>query len=334
MSLTSAAVASTSQSGSPDQGRRRGDLGQVLKDQHSVITRSQALACGLSYDAVRSRTRHGGRWQRLLPGVYLAVTGTPTTDQRETAALLYAGRGSVLSGAAALRRFGMRGMRSELVDVLIPARRRRQSTGFVTVHLTTRMPSEVCYQGPIQYVFAARAAADSARWLDKLEDVRAVVAGAVQARLCTVQQLGEELRSGPVRGSALLRQVLAEVADGVRSAREAELMDLIKRSRLPMPLYNARLYLGDELIAVADAWWRDAGVVAEVDSKEWHLSPEHWEQTMRRHARMTALGILVLHFSPRQLRLEPDQVVRAIAQALESRRGQSKLPVRTAPHAG
>ena len=40
----------------------------------------------------------GGRWQRLLPGVYLAVTGTATQDQREMAALLYAGRRSLLTG--------------------------------------------------------------------------------------------------------------------------------------------------------------------------------------------------------------------------------------------
>jgi hypothetical protein len=59
---------------------------------------------------------------------------------------------------------------------------------------------------------------------------------------------------------------------------------LLKRARLPDPLFNARLYLGDQLIAVPDAWWPQAGLVAEVDSREWHLSPDDWEHTMRRHA--------------------------------------------------
>lgn len=112
--------------------------------------------------------------------------------------------------------------------------------------------------------------------------------------------------------------------------------DLIKRGRLPLPLFNARLYFGDELIAVADAWWPQAGVVAEADSKEWHLSPEAWEKTMSRHARLTSLGILVLHFTPRQIRDEPDQVLATIRQALASRRDvpQPATPIRTVPAEG
>ena len=83
-------------------------------------------------------------------------------------------------------------------------------------------------------------------------------------------------------------------------------------------MFNARLYAGNVLIAVADAWWPDACVAAEVDSREWHLSAEQWEQTMRRHARMTAQGILVLHFTPKQIRTEPAQVVAALRAALDA----------------
>ncbi|MGH3125467.1 MAG: endonuclease domain-containing protein, partial [Streptosporangiaceae bacterium] len=89
-------------------------------------------------------------------------------------------------------------------------------------------------------------------------------------------------------------------------------------ARLPGPVFNARLYVGDRLIAVPDAWWPQAGLVVEVDSREYHLSPADWEHTMRRHAKLTALGILVLHFSPRQIRTEPDLVVAAIRAALQA----------------
>ena len=41
---------------------------------------------------------------------------------------------------------------------------------------------------------------------------------------------------------------------------------------------------------------RVAGVAAEVDSREWHLSPEHWDRTRRRHTLMAAAGIHPLHF--------------------------------------
>src|SRR5260370_5442685 len=71
-----------------------------------------------------------------------------------------------------------------------------------------------------------------------------------------------------------------------------------------MPLFNAKVYAGKDFIAKPDGWWPAAGVAVEVDSKEWHLSPEDWQQTMSRHARMSAHGIIVLHFTPRQIRTE------------------------------
>ena len=160
----------------------------------------------------------------------------------------------------------------------------------------------------MQFALPARAVADAVRAMRDLADVRAIVAAAVQSRRCTIEQLQAELKGGAVPGSALFRAALAEVAKGVRSGPEGELLALLKRGKLPKPLLNARLYVGEELIARPDAWWPDFGVVVEVDSKEWHLDPNSWEQTMRRHARMTALGLLVLHFSPRQIRKEPDQV--------------------------
>ncbi len=196
------------------------------------------------------------------------------------------------------------------------------------MHFTTQLPERVCYQGPVQFTLPARAVADAVRWIDDLATVRALVASAVQTKLVTIEQLVSQLRTGPMQGSANFRAVLAEVIEGIRSPAEGEARDLIRRSGLPMPMFNAQLYIGDEFVAIADAWWPDFGVACEIDSKEWHLSPEHWERTVSRHDRMTALGILVLHFTPRQIREEPEQVLSIIRQALITRRGQPKLPIR------
>jgi very-short-patch-repair endonuclease len=175
---------------------------------------------------------------------------------------------------------------------------------------------------------------DTVRWLGNPASVRALVATAVQSRLCLIEHLAEELRSGSMQGSAHFRAALEEVVAGVRSIVEAELRQLIITGRLPEPVFNARLLVYDELIAVADVWWPDFGVVAEADSKEWHLLPEHWEQTMARHARMTALGILVLHFTPNQIKSEPGEVTSLMRQTLINRRDQPPLPIRTLPPIG
>jgi hypothetical protein len=158
--------------------------------------------------------------------------------------------------------------------------------------------------------------------LADLGDVRAVVAGAVQRGKCPIGALSYELDTGPRRGSALLRRALAEVADGARSAAEADLHAVIRRARLPMPMFNARLFAGRVFIASPDCWWPDAGVAAEVDSREWHLSPRDWGETLARHARMSAHGIIALHFTPRQISAKRNEVITAIRSAITSGRSR------------
>lgn len=164
-----------------------------------------------------------------------------------------------------------------------------------------------------------------------MREVRALVADAVQQRTCTIQQLVTELRAGPSQGSGALRAALAEAAAGIASVAEADLRKLIKSSGLPEPLYNPLLYVGSDFLAKPDAWWPDAGVAGEVDSREWHLSPELWERTLARHARMSAQGIFVLHFTPRRIRSDPAGVVSELRSTLDAGRRRPPLPIRALP---
>jgi hypothetical protein len=185
------------------------------------------------------------------------------------------------------------------------------------------------YRGSIQFAMPDRAAADAAREVPSLNEIRAVVANALQRRWCTVEGLEAELRAGPRRGSSPLRRVLAEVASGVRSVPEGDLRKILDAAGIPTPLFNANVYAGRNFIARPDAWWPDAGVAVEVDSKEWHLSPDDWQLTMSRHARMSAHGIIVLHFTPRQIRTESASVVAQIQAALAAGRARPRLALRT-----
>jgi hypothetical protein len=281
----------------------------------------------MTEDGLRHRIRTGGPWQRLQPGVYLTVTGQPTREQCLIAAILYGGPASLITGPAALHNYGIRGPDREIVDVLIPVGQQRLSRDFVAVHRTRRMPRECICDGPLRYAPVARAVADAVRDMEKLADARAVVGSAVQKGKCTIKQLADELAAGPMRRSALLRTVLAEVADGVRSTAEGDFRALVKRSDLPLPMFNARLFIDGVLLAIVDAWWPEASVAVEIDSREWHLLPADWENTMRRHDRLIAAGISAIHVSPRQIRTEPDLVVGYITDAL--RRGRPAAGVIT-----
>jgi hypothetical protein len=313
----------------------RDALDRLLAQQLDVIARHQALAVGASENALRHRLRPGGPWRNLLPGVYLAATGAPTTLQQEMAALLYAGPGSVITGPAALRCYRIRTELTDLVDVLVPPTRQRRDAAFVRLHRTTRPPSRIWEAGPVRYVPPPRAVADAVRIMESLRDVRATVADAVQRSKCTVKDLLTELTQGPNAGSALFRMALAEVADGIRSAAEGDLRSLLVTSRLPMPLFNASLYDGGgTFIARPDAWWPEHGIAVEVDSREWHMSPDDHAKTLARGRRMAKYQIVVLRFTPRQIRTEPAQVIKDVRDALNGARGRQPLNLRAVPAAG
>jgi hypothetical protein len=310
---------------------RDAPIRRTLERQLDVITRQQALTAGLTRHALGHRLRLGGPWQSLLPGVYMAATGTPTTIQREMAAMLYAGSSSVITGSAALRCHHIRGTSSDLVEVLIPATRKRHDTGFVRLHRTTRMPGRIWQAGPVRYALLPRAVADAARDMTSLREVRAVVADAVQRGNCQIQDLVTELTAGPNIGSALFREALTDIADGIRSAAEADLKDLLVKSGLPMPLFNPSVYDGGTFIAKPDAWWPELGVAAEVDSREWHMSPEDHAKTLARGRRMGVYQIIVLRFTPKQIRSQPAVVIDDIRRALERARDRPPLNLRTVP---
>jgi hypothetical protein len=202
-------------------GVRHAELAATLRNQDQVISRQQALSCGLTQDALTHRIRPGGPWQRLLSGIYLAQTGDPTVSQKETAALLHAGPGGVLTGPAALRLLGITTAEPDRFDVLVPANRRPKSAAFVAIHRTARMPRYI-EQGGRSFAMPARALADTARTMTDLREVRALIAGAIQRGDSSLGVLTSELSEGGRPGSGLLRRVLTEAGDGVRSVVEGE----------------------------------------------------------------------------------------------------------------
>jgi hypothetical protein len=310
-------------------------LGRIVREQFGVVGRGQVLDCGVSRSAVGYLLRRDGPWQRMMPGVYATTTGEMTPDQRAMGALLHAGPQSVITGAVAVRRHNLHCAGLNEVDVLVPRGVRVQSTGFVRVIHTSRMPESFYSTGQIRFAPPARAVADAARGMARLSDVRAVVAEAVQRRRCDLASLISELNEGPSTGSRALRIALGEIGDGVRSAAEADLKELIDGSDLEQPVYNATLYAADgTFLGIADAWWERAGVVGEVDSRQYHLSPEDYERTTARHNHMAAYGINLLHFLPSTLKQKSPTVIADLRGAITRGNNRPALPIVTIPARG
>ena len=313
-------------------GYDRDALARLARGQYDVISRGQTLECGMTRGTLAYRLRAGGPWRQLLPGVYLTVTGTATMEQRQTAGLLYAGPQSVISGPVAVRRHNLRCAGLNLLDVLIPANVHRKSSGFVQIQRTTRMPESFYTSGPLRFASPARAVADAARGMTRFSDVQALVCEAIQRGRCTLEELVGELNEGPSAGTRWYRMALAEIGEGIRSAAEAQLKYLIDRSDLDRPLYNADLYTPDGIfLGRPDAWFARAGVAGEVDSREYHLGAADYEHTTRRHNRMEAAGIHVLHWLPSTIKAEPHRVISDLRAAIEAGNNRPPLPISAIP---
>jgi hypothetical protein len=313
-------------------GFDRERLERLLRYQYDVVARSQALECGMTRGAIEHRLKPGGPWRQLLPGVYLTVTGAATADQRDVAALLYAGPESVITGPVAVRRHHLDCAGLNVLDVLVPADLRRKSTGYVQIQRTIRMPGDLYTTGPIRFTSLARAVADAARGMTRFNDVQALVCGSIQRGRCTLEELAQELRLGPSAGARWYRMALAEVSEGIRSAAEAQLKRLIDRSDLDRPVYNADLYTLDGLfIGRPDAWFARAGVAGQVDSRQYHLAAKDYETTTLRHNRMEAAGIHVLHWLPSTIKAEPQRVIADLRSAIAAGNKCPPLPINAIP---
>ncbi len=284
---------------------------------------------------IEYRLRPDGPWRQILPGVYLTVTGSVSQEQRETAALLYAGPQSVITGPVAVRRHNLRCTGLNVLDVLVPTGNHRKSTGYVQIQRTTRMPVKLYTSGPLRFTAPVRAVADAARGMTRFGDVQALVCEAIQRGRCALEELVTELNEGPSAGTRWYRMALAEVSEGIRSVAEAQLKRLIDRSDLDRPMYNADLYTLDGIfLGRPDAWFGRAGVAGEVDSREYHMRARDYEETTMRHNRMEAAGIHMLHWLPSTIKAEPGKVIADLRDAIAAGNKCPPLPIRAiAPRA-
>ncbi|MFD5246902.1 hypothetical protein ACFWIW_20295 [Amycolatopsis sp. NPDC058340] len=293
--------------------------------QHSrggVITVARLVQLGVPARTCYRRCQPGRTWRRLLPGVLLLGSGEPDHRQLVDAALLYAGRDAVVTGAAVCRRQGLRSVPAGPIHVhlLVPHEHKISSSGFVIVERTTRMPPRRFDDGVPVAPFA-RAVLDLCRRLRSPSGISALLTEAVQSGGLSPAKLLEELDAGSNRGTAIPRQVLGDVLRGARSVAEIDAMRVWRLSGLPEPLWNHELRdEKGEYIATPDGYFKEAALAWEIDSYDFHFAKADYAKTLDRNARYAAAGIAVLQTLPSRLRSEPEAVARELRQAYEARR--------------
>jgi hypothetical protein len=290
----------------------------------NLILVSTVLALGVPSSTIAFRARTtGGLWWRPLAGLLALARGALTVRQRLVGALLVCGDGACVTGLAACRLYGLeRVPEHDEVHVLISHEQRRHSEGFLLVERTKRLPPAPRVRDGIRCAPLERALVDGARRLTRIDEVRALLCEAVQRRMTTVSALRSEVEIGSCRGAALVRAVIVELEDGIRSAAEAWWRELVATMEgFPEVHWNADVHRADgSFLACPDGFVDEVALALELHSFAHHADLEKYDATMRRQAEMTAAGLVVVPVTPRELREDPAGVKRKMWAALEQAR--------------
>ena len=285
----------------------------------AVLTRTELTAASLN-PYLGDRAVRGGAGLRLAPSTFL-LAPTATDAQLVAAACAHAGDDLVVTGLLACRLLGLPDVPDDgAVEVLVPAGRRRVSTSFVRVQPTTRPPRWWTHELGVRVADPHRAVVDATRRMTRLQDVRALVLGALRLRWCGLDAVRSELAVHPRNGTASCRRALRDWERGAWSAPEAEVADTAAADpRLPQFLLNPTLTIGGVVVGKPDGWFFGLGLGWEVDSRRFHAEDDSFDTTLARHDRFAGHGLQLLHVTPRRARRLGSGYGDVLAAAVEAR---------------
>ena len=238
-------------------------LPAVLRRQHGVVSHEQAIASGLSADAVRWRVA-SGRWERIARGLYRVRDAPWTWEARAHALALRLGPAGALTLEAAAH---LHGVETRRPQVLTGAVAGRQVQRLVGTRVTRRRDLDIVHRGGLPVTSGATTVLDlTARPGVTWRETVHTVARWVQRAVVTTDELAAALaglRRHPQR--RVITGVLGPVSEGVESVLElGALRRVIRAHGLPQPVLNDRRVQAASGVR-RDAEWQEFGVILECD---------------------------------------------------------------------
>lgn len=284
---------------------------RLLREQAGVISRSQAVAAGMSADQVDRRLRNQ-RWRRLHPCVYLVADRELTNRARIHAAVLWAGEDSTLSGVAAAWWHQLWDVAPSTIDITVPVSqsspscrkvriRRRELDWLDRTHLDGLWVTNVA-------LTVLEAAVDLGGKGQQLLD------RALQRRVRYQDLIQAYSRNLGWRGSKAAGDLLSSCADRAASEGERVVIRLMRAAGIT-GWVRGYWFGGCEL----DFAFVELRVAVEVDGWAWHVDVERFRHDRRKQNALELAGWTVLRFTWHDLTQRPEQVVAEIKSALTRR---------------
>jgi very-short-patch-repair endonuclease len=302
--------------------------GAIASRQHGIVTRAQLLDAGVGAGAIdhwvstgRLLIRHRGVYalghgaSPRFADVHAAVLayGPCAIASHRTAASMWGFVPAAVGGSAAFE------AREGTIDVTVVGRHARPRPG-IRLHRTDQlMRADLSHLEGIPLSSPARALLELAAVIESERELELALHEAIALRLATIEEVQTVLARYPQRPGCALLATLADPRrrlSATDSGGAERLHRLIRRSGLPDPKSGARVGRWP-----LDFFWPEAALGAEVDGYDFHSTLPRVERDHRKDHDVRELGVLLLRFTGRQVRREPEYVLVTLARQYERRVG-------------
>jgi hypothetical protein len=296
-------------------------LAKLAARQHSVISREQTLALGMTPRQLYRRLDQG-----ILAGVHQNVyrlVGAPQSwEQSVMAACLACGGIASHRSSAAL--WLLRGVESPPAEILVPPDRQPRLDGVVVHRTKMWTPGQASRRGAIPVTKPALTLLQLGAVAPEL--VAGAAEDALFKRLVTVRGLWKAIEMYGAQGrdgTAILRRLLMR-RDPMQAPTESSLEDAIvavlRRYGLPEPVRQHEVrWSGHRKPLRLDAAYPHVLVDVEGDGGRWHSGVDDLRRDRERTNYLVSLGWVVLRYGWHDVRSRPALMAAEVNQLLVSR---------------
>jgi hypothetical protein len=297
---------------------------RLLRAQHGVVTRRQAMTkLGMSTSAVDRRIR-SGEWLRVGPATFRNVHYPESWEAEVIAACLHLD--AVASHRTAARLWDLDGIRWSGVEVTQSAKRPagRQRPGLV-LHESTQMHlAERTLRSGIPATGVGRTLLDAAGVVP-FSQLEHAFDSVLRRKLATAEQLWAVLYAHAARGRngtqryRLLLQTRLGDGPTPDSLFNRGIARLLAEAGLPGAQLEYPVFNGDREVARVDLAWPEAMLAIEGDSITHHFDHVSFQRDRTKRNELQLLGWQVLAFTWQDFTRRPTWLVRTVRRALLTR---------------
>ena len=283
-------------------------VAEIAARQWGVISRAQLIECGVS-GSVISRWVRDGRLHRLYPGVYAVGHHSIPYEGRLTAALFAAGHGSALSDETGTHWWELTENPPEKIHISVPTRRRSPG-GDVCLHHPRELEVVRHKRLPVTPVpdsLVAYAATTSVR------EMRKALAQADFRQCFNATAIRRAARQGRPGSRRLVQALDRHLPQLAFAANELEVEFILLCEKFGLPIPRVNVWIGSKKV---DAFWPEAGLVVELDSRSAHGSAPRTLADHQRDLELRRLGYVVRRYSWFQVFQRAPEVMVDLCEAL------------------